>query len=140
MEGLDADAPAQAAGPVLVEQRDAPPADAQQVANGGLSSGGTVPGDVIGPRRFQRVLLGGDELSAQGIMRRRGGIKLKAKLSNELIEKLKALMAKFNTTSLSESMKDGKAQLICSDAETITQLQQDFKPGSTITFSYYIKK
>jgi len=65
---------------------------------------------------------------------------LKAKLSNELIEKLKALMAKFNTTSLSESMKDGKTQLICSDAETITQLQQDFKPGSTITFSYYIKK
>ena len=36
---------------------------------------------VINPGRFQRILLGGDELPAQRVMRRRGGIQLKAKLS-----------------------------------------------------------
>jgi len=64
---------------------------------------------------------------------------LKAKLSNELIEKLKNLMAKYKTTSLSESIKDGKAQLICSEAETIEQLKSQFKPGETVKFIVYIR-
>lgn len=64
---------------------------------------------------------------------------LKAKLSNELIEKLKALMAKYNTTSLSELIKDGKAQLICSEAETIEQLKSQFKQGESVKFIIYIK-
>src|SRR5690606_16424718 len=36
---------------------------------------------VISPWRFQRVLLGCDELPAQRVMRRSGGIKLEAELS-----------------------------------------------------------
>ncbi len=64
---------------------------------------------------------------------------LKSKLNNELIEKLKALMGKYNTTSLSESIKEGKAQLICTDAETIDQLKEQFKLGEIVRFMIYIK-
>jgi acetylglutamate kinase len=64
---------------------------------------------------------------------------LKAKLSNELIEELKGLMAKYNTTSLSESIKEGNAQLICTDAETIDQLKEQFKQGEIVRFMIYKK-
>lgn len=64
---------------------------------------------------------------------------LKAKLSNELIEELKGLMAKYKTTLLSESISEGKAQLICSDAETIEQLKEHFKLCEKIKFMIYIK-
>jgi len=64
---------------------------------------------------------------------------LNAKFSNELINNLQALMAKHNTSSLSESIKDGKAQLICADAETIDQLKEQFKQGQLVKFIVYIK-
>ena len=64
---------------------------------------------------------------------------LKARLSNELIEKLKTLMAKYKTTSLSEAIKDGKAELICSEAESVDQLKEQFKQGETVKFIVYVK-
>lgn len=64
---------------------------------------------------------------------------LKAKFSNELIDNLKRLMEKFDTSSLSESLHDGKAQLICLDGETIDQLMEQFKPGQQVKFMVYIK-
>lgn len=64
---------------------------------------------------------------------------LKAKLSNELVERLKALMRKYNTSSLSEPINEGRALLICSEADTIEQLKEQFKQGASVKFIYYIK-
>lgn len=53
--------------------------------------------------------------------------------------KINTLMAKFNTTSLTESIKVGNVQLICSEVETFEQLKEQFKQGETVEFTIYIK-
>ena len=58
----------------------------RDVAVWGIHPGVAGNGEVISPRSFQRVLLGGDELSAQRIVRRGGRVQLKAEFSIQRAE------------------------------------------------------
>ena len=65
-------------------------------------------------------------------------IQVKTTMTPALIVSVQNILKKFKgELSLTSTQK---LDFICSDAESIDQLQQDFKPGSTVTFLYYIKK
>jgi hypothetical protein len=55
-----------------------------------------------------------------------------------LITSVQTILKKYNG-DLSLTSTD-KLDFICAAAESLTQLQQDFKSGESVTFLYYIKK
>jgi len=64
-------------------------------------------------------------------------IQVKATMNPGLISAVEKVLKKYNgELNLTSS---SKVDFICSDAENLSQLQQDFKTGSLVTFIYYIK-
>jgi hypothetical protein len=64
-------------------------------------------------------------------------IQVKATMNQALISSVQTILKKYNgELSLTST---NKLDFICSVAENLSQLQQDFKPGSSVTFMYYIK-
>ena len=64
-------------------------------------------------------------------------IQVKATMGLVLITSVQTILEKYNG-DLSLTSTD-KLDFICAVAESLTQLQQDFKSGESVTFLYYIK-
>jgi hypothetical protein len=64
-------------------------------------------------------------------------IQVKATMSPALITSVQNITTKYNGELTLTSTQ--KLDFICSEAESLEQLQQDFKPGTLVTFIYYIK-
>ena len=64
-------------------------------------------------------------------------IQVKATMSPALITSVQNILTKYQGELTLTSTPN--LDFICSEAESMEQLQQDFKPGALVTFMYYIK-
>jgi hypothetical protein len=65
-------------------------------------------------------------------------IQVKATMGPALISSVQTILEKYNGELTLTSTE--KLDFICAEAESLNQLQKDFKPGTLVTFMYYIKK
>ncbi|MDO9255518.1 MAG: hypothetical protein Q7U54_08405 [Bacteroidales bacterium] len=103
-------------------------------AAGAMSSGVKWPDAIPADLRLSNVV-SIESLGSDGTYK--DVIQVKATMNPALITSVQNILKKYNGELTLTSTVN--LDFICAEAESLAQLQQDFKPGVLVTFMYYIK-